>query len=240
MAKLELRRVAEAKEGIRREALKQINRILRPTFDDVIRPEVKKLFLKAMSRNDIIRGIQGYFPEDEEKDIQAIFGLSDEDAEEAIQEMIRIVESSLQTEFKVFYPEGKTQIRYTFRFFWEDLEKNIREMESATYRYEYKETVFGRGGGQYSYPYTVFWINWLLDGVSVDAELTFDDNSKGLALAKTRSGRARMLRSSTDYWSWPGTNFIEDIVYSPYFREKLNVLYTKLLEKEILDGIRRL
>jgi hypothetical protein len=242
MANLKLIRVAEAKEGARREAIAQINRILKPTFNEMILPDVKRLFLAAMGRNDIIKGILGYFPDDEDKDIQAIFGLSDYMASDAIEEMISVVESSLHTEFKISYPPGKTTIRYTFRFFWKDLEKNIRNMKNAEYVYAYKTTSFGKFNRQYidEEDYYLPWIQWLLDGVYLDSELTFEDNSKGTALQKTRSRRARMLRLSTSGWSWEGVNFIEQVVYSPYFVEKLNKLYTEKIRKEILSGIRSL
>ncbi len=223
--------IKKVREGIIREALIAINRVLKSSFADNLKKEISDLVLEAFERNDVILGLQGFFAGDEDKDLQAIFGLTDELANQIIEEMRDLIANKLNVKFTIGY--SKNQIRYNVTIVYEDLTEEAKSLDAANYNLEIKK----RTGG--TVEATLPWFEWLINGADVQAEIVFDLNDTQASVS--RSGRAIMLSNAyySGNWSWQGINFIEEIVKDEEFINKLELIVRNKLIKEIDQKINK-
>lgn len=221
----------EVRDGIVREALNAINKVLKSSFANEIKEEISDLVLEAFERNDVVLGLQGFFAGDEDKDLQAIFGLTDELSNQIIEDMRDLISNKLNIKFTISYP--KDRIRYNVTIFYEDLLTEATALDSASYNLEIKK----RTGG--TTEAILPWFEWLINGADVQAEIVFDLNDRQANIS--RSGRALMLSNSyySGNWDWKGINFIEEIVKDPEFINKLEVIVRDKLIREIDEKINK-
>lgn len=221
----------EIRDGIIREALNAINRVLKSSFANEIKEEISDLVLEAFERNDVVLGIQGFFAGDEDKDLQAIFGLTDLAALQIIEEMRDLIESKLNIKIAIRY--AKNQIRYSVTIVYEDLQEEALRLDGASYNVEIKKRTSGVTEA------ILPWFEWLINGADTQAELVFGLNERQSNIS--RSGRALMLSNAyySGNWSWQGINFIEEMVKDPEFIDKLEVVVRDKLIREIDEKINK-
>lgn len=231
MAKLVVSNSNQLQQDLVKEVIKELNKILKGKFPQELEEDIVDLFIKYLRRHKVVLGLTGFYAGDEDKDYQAIFGLETSKAIQAIQEMEEAVRAAIRISFKV--NATKKSITYTVTFYYEDLELAIRSIPSGEYTYNYKEVRFaGNKVNVTERPYTLPWLDWLLDGAEVNASLEFDVDKK--ELDESRSGRATMHRTGSG-WDWLGVNFIEEIALNPKFARDLE----KLVGVYVTDTIKK-
>ena len=237
MAKIRITNIKEVQNGIVKEAVLQVNKILKAEFAQKLEPLVRELFLKYFRRNKVPLGLTGFYAGDEEKDYQAIFGLTDTLGQQAVDEMIVAVNTALDIDFKISYSNvsnGQSRITYSLIFYNENLEEAIRDIPSKSYDYDYKVVTFAgnRISNRSERNFTLPWLEWLFDGAQTEGSLEFDVTQDD----ESRSGRAIMHRNGPG-WDFMGVNFVEEIVTNPKFIDDLEKLLGKGISKRIQDSL---
>lgn len=200
--------------------------------------DIKQIFMDGFGKHDVIQGLLGYFPGDQEKDLQALFGLSDEVAYQAVTEMADMVRQHIVIKIdplSVSNQYGKTFSKRTFviTVSFDGMEAAIRNIPHGSYEYLYKSTKFTGGQGtQSSNILTVPWINWLFEGATTEAAISFEyDENKYVS----RSERAVMVREDNSGWTYnPRGSFVEEILSNDTLQEQM----TASLSKEIVKALR--
>jgi hypothetical protein len=187
--------------------LPKISRVVR----DKMRERIIPIIEKALRRNEIWRGLKGDYPGDEDRDIAAIVGLSNGDADQVSEWIVDVVVKSIVVQRA---REGDSTLSITYDP--DKIKKSLLSDEQSFYS---------------SNEYIVPWLKWLLDGQgSVDgAFITFniDDIKDGVS----RSGRAFMIKSPGKSWSLNDHSFDKN----PNFI--IQVLSDKKVQKEINSAV---
>jgi hypothetical protein len=204
---------------------------IKPAVDKAlpkIAEKAKRRVLVYFRRHPIIQGISGKYPNNEDKDIQAIFGLTDSLSEDAIQEILSVVENSITITYR---REG---VKYKFFIKTDnDMLNDIIKIPSATYDYEVTLVNFHGAKRKYTQEErSIPWLFWLLNGANAEADLTFDLD--GDQAARSRSGRAVMERPGVGDWVWEGqSDFITEIGTNPKLIEEISQIFKDELQRQI-------
>lgn len=179
---------------------------------EAVRPQISEAFIEAFRRTIVAKGLLGDFDGvDKDKDVQAHLGF--EDGSEKVQEIENVLQEVIEIS-----PFRKDRATYRFRFQSKDLAEYLLSEIDGSYDSD---------GG------TVYWLEWLLYGGSVDIGILFSDKFK-----TSRTQRALMANiegdwSTEDYnnFSESGINFINDMVKDPIWLEEVqNLVINKLRE----------
>lgn len=195
-----------------------------------IAERIRSRFIVYLKNHPVIKGLNGAYPNDHNKDLQAIFGLSDQVAYDAIQQIVDVVENSITV---TYIRRGST-----YRFFIkseDDLIEKISNISDAVYSYTTTDVSFG---GNKVFRKTkrearIPWLDWLLNGASVEADIEFD-----LDLAtqgkNSRTQRAIMINRNKGDWDFEGVgDFVSEISQSEKFLSKIGNIFDEVVQSEI-------
>lgn len=204
---------------------------IKPAIDIAIPKITKKIKQKIITlfrRHPTVLGLAGKFEGDENLDLQAIFGLDDYLAASAVQEILQIVEDSIQV---TSYRRG-TQYRFLVKTD-SDLMTKIGSIASGSYEYEKKTVRFFGNKQKIESAGTghIDWISWLLNGATAQADLTFDLNQT--QQANSRSGRAIMELQGYGYWTYEGSDFIQEITEDPELLDFVTSLFKEEIKRQV-------
>lgn len=233
MASLEIVDIRKLEKDLIKDVINKMNPLIQKDFAVEFQPFVKDRFLKSFERNDVVLGLSGFYEgEGEEKDLQAVFGLDDATAKNALSEMYRVVQDTINITFELF-TLGSDKIGYRLTFYYDNLEHALRGIEDAEYPYEYQVVTFSgnKQNARRTTTLTIPWLQWLLDGAQTQASIEFDLDQQAYD-GHSRSGRAIMHRTG-EGWTWFGKNFIEDIANSQKFIDDIEDIMAEKLSKKI-------
>jgi hypothetical protein len=209
--------------------LKQITArsILPATFNEAhqsIRNAIFEKFIEHLGHHPIILGILGFYAGDEERDLQAIFGIDDVVKDIIVDSIKQLVIDNLSIEYHVT--------------------KNIFILNIST-KSNLASELRDRAGSEYDYysrkhrsVISIPWIDWLFDGVALKTSITFDLTDK--RQLTSRSGRATMIMDeSEEPFTYSPTqlsktgNFFLDISESKEFQTDVMDIITIIINKHI-------
>ncbi len=178
---LDIKLVTNAKK-FRIQLIKGLTQELQKLFlskKNNILTQVRQIIINAVAQSEAFRALQGAFPNDPARDLQAHFGLSSSDAERAAQNILEVVGRSVVLETG----SGGSGV----------LKINIHAIERS-----FTEFLNVPGGTFISEPSgaTVPWITWLLVNPNVDLpkgfNIVFTNGLSSQDIRSSRSGRALM------------------------------------------------
>ena len=175
----------------RAEALKQIKQaVISSTLPELINrnkeyleDRASDLFIERLVNHKVVRGIAGDYPDDETRDLQAIFGLDIEQSVAAIDGMINLVKRLM----KVTVSNTRSSVKINLSM------SDIEESFIAEYgTYSYYST-------RYKTVLIIPWAEWLFEGGSTEAGISFDVET--FKNTFSRSGRA-IMTSQEESWDF--------------------------------------
>lgn len=198
-----------------------LKREVRRAIEEV-KPKIGVAFIRAFKRTLVYKGLRGDFANDPQKDVQAHMGI--EDTSGILENM-----SSALAEAVEIGPFRKDRLIYRFRFQSKDLgEYLLSKVEDNQYN--------SKGG-------TVYWLEWLINGVELDVGISFEDWDsilKNDSRYESRTGRALMLQDEPDWstdeysnFSEKGINFLVDMVQDEKWLEDVEKLVVNQLRKNL-------
>lgn len=199
--------IDQLKKGVGRRVLIGLEDPIRAGLK-AAKPDLIDSLVRAVSRNQVILGLQGQFAGDEMRDVQAHLGMTDTLSQGAIEEIIQVFRSAVEL----------TNPRYTGKNITLGISlSNMQDQIANISLNRYTSDSSGQ---------VIPWMHWLLKGGQVKAEIDFDLSAN--EEYKSRSGRALMYGEKTeddktfengtgwnidDYDRFAkGTNFLIDIV----------------------------
>lgn len=192
---------------------------------------LKDMFIETFSQHPIVEGIYGLFAGDEDKDIQAIFGLTDTQVQEFADDVVNFIKNEIKIDFQNRNELGQFTSKniFTIVIYTNDFKKRLLDLPSATYFNESRQYNFARKQTVVTNQFDIPWLDWLLNGASTQASIEFDLNE--IQSIASRSQRALMI--GNDGWQWSGHDFINDIVRDPNFRNKALELFSINIKKDV-------
>jgi hypothetical protein len=179
-------------------------------------------FNEAIRRTQAIQGLLGKYAGDQFKDAQAHLGLTNEGAEQSVYEIEKMIGLYIQDTESL----SKTQDGIIgFRFGTKNLADRILSIPSATYS---------------STNGDVNWLEWLIRGGSVDAEISFKISNRESTLRVSRSERALMIGGGDwnideyNRFSENG-NFIADAILDEVWIVKSEKIIINEIKKALRD-----
>lgn len=221
MAKIEIAfvNVNLFKKELKTEAARKLFPGMLRRAAEAARPELIQALLEAFRRTIAIKGIFGENAGNEEEDAQAHLGLTDDMAQGALEEISEAIEETLEFS-AITVRSGKVGFNITFN----ELTSAIAGISSGSYVSDSKSGSF-----------TIPWMDWLLNGGSVDASIIFDDSEE------SRSGRAVMLEKNP-FGSWDvddyerfaeNENFVIDALEDETWKSESFEIMVRYIEEEI-------
>ena len=148
-----------------------------------LKKDILKAFLDYLSEHRVVRGILGDYANDEQYDLQAIFGLTESMAQTSVSFLYELVEEKLNITYEVV--NGLIIIKIGLDGDIDDF--FAAETEYSYYSQKHKEEI------------NIPWGHWLFNGAETEASLTFDvETYKGGKFS--RSGRALMTTEDKSGW----------------------------------------
>ena len=141
--------------------------------------QISQVIVNAVAQSEAFKALQGAFPNDPARDLQAHFGLSSSDAARATKSILDIVAKSVELETSV---SGRSILKI-----------NIHAIDTS-----FVEFLNVPGGTFVSEPSgaTIPWITWLLINPNVDLpqgfNIVFTNGLSSQDIRSSRSGRALM------------------------------------------------
>lgn len=212
-------------------ARKEVSKQLAPYIAKAItkiKNKIKRRVVVYFKRHPVIKGLAGKYPGNEDKDLQAIFGLEDALSAKIIEQILKVVEESIQV----------TAIRRggKYQFFIKtdrDLLNRLLTIPDAVYEYE-QQTIAGTGFKRIKRinDVSVPWMDWLLNGGDAAADLTFDlDESQQ---KQSRTGRSIMENRGDGDWTFESrADFITEIGTDPRLIEDAEGIFIREIQKAI-------
>lgn len=208
--------------------IQQIGLQASPKINEIVlkkvRPIVKELFIETLKDNPVYKGLIGEYPNSKEWDIQAHFGLTDQE----VQLFITQFDEILQTYTKV---NRSRQRVLGIDVIFADHQKIIDNIGSAG-RYTSKNG------------YDIPWLQWLLAGAGeVEAAIFFHSDGRDFGV-ESKSGRAIMIETNDKFpesWSIGNysfgqrKNFVDGTFNNIQFRNKVSALIANTYN-EVIKG----
>jgi hypothetical protein len=232
---IKITNLVDMKSQVRLVVLKEINKIVKSHLLKDIEDEIIDAILRRFRSTAIYRGIKGSYPNDEVRDYQAIFGLTDIDAREAIKEMEYIFKTYVSVDLKI--EERNNKVAYIIQIKYPKLNKYFIGMPGGSYTYEHKKLTFG--GSRFrttKYEYTeleIPWMEWFIYGADVAGQVDFDINEKDFAVSRSQRAVMRRTKDSGLYWDWDGIDIAETIINDP----KLKIRFLEIVNDSIRTTI---
>jgi len=221
-------KITNRREFTRGIAQEVINQMMPAVFEEshkdleiITAEEIKRSF----GENEIVKGIFGFYQGDEDRDIQAIFGLTDILAKDFVNFTINEIENSL--DFKISRQRDRYGRFAASNTITVNLSLNAQDRFTqailnspySSYLNEAKKKI------QFEIP----WLDWLINGFRTEASLEFDLTS--IQIINSRSKRAIM--DGDGGWTWRGNNFLSDIFSDESFLDRSEKRIKDYLEQQI-------
>ncbi len=168
---------SKLRKQLTRALIAEVNKIFN-TKKAIIINEIKAIVVAAIANSDVFKGLNGGFPGDPERDLQAHFGLNNSAASAATTSILNVAANSIR------FTEKKGRSVFSI---------NIRAINDS-----FAEFLNVPGGTFVSEPSgaTVPWITWLLINPNVDIpqgfNIVFSSGLSSQEIRSSRSGRALM------------------------------------------------
>lgn len=219
------------KTEMRKAARKEVSKQLAPYIAKAItkiRNKIKRRVVVYFKRHPVVKGLAGRYPNNENKDLQAIFGLDDALSAKVIEQILKVVEDSIQV----------TAIRRggKYQFFIKtdrDLLQQLLTIPDAIYEYEQEQFVgAGKKRVRKINDVSVPWMDWLLNGGEAQADLTFDLDESQQKMSRT--GRSIMENRGDGDWTFESrADFITEIGTDPRLIEDAEGIFGREIQKAI-------
>jgi hypothetical protein len=178
---------------------------------DAMRIRIQPIIERAVRSNEVWKGLRGDYPGDTDRDIAAIVGLSNNDAEEIAEWIIDIIVKSIVVQRA---REGDNTLSITY-----DPDKISKELLSDERSfYSSNENI-------------IPWLKWLLTGEGSVSGAFISFDVEGLVSGVSRSERAFMIKAPGRSWSLNEHSFDK----TPNFL--VQALSNKKIQKEINDAV---
>jgi hypothetical protein len=216
--KLQLTNLNAVKKAIKKKIAEEVFPKAMKTAQTTAIPLLIDEFNESIRRTQAIQGLLGKYAGDEMKDAQAHLGLTNESAEQSVYEIEKIIGLYIQDTESL----SKTQDGIIgFRFTTKNLADRILSIPSSTYN---------------STNGDINWLEWLIRGGNVDAEISFKISNRESTLRVSRSERALMIGGGDwnidDYNRFAENgNFIADAI--------LDEIWIAQSEKIIINEIKK-
>lgn len=179
-------------------------------------PKIKQEFSRAYKRTDFSRGLRGKYAGDYDRDVMAILGFYPQDVDGIDEELAKILSNSIK--FSPFITRNQA-------VYFQITSENLKDYLAS----EYKQGSYKTDTGA-----TVDWLNWILYGGRVNANLVIG------SFDESRSGRGIMLHvgkgswSAAEYPDFPASSdggFIQELLDSEDFKEKTGLILLEKIQK---------
>lgn len=189
---------------------------------DSLKEPIKELVIEVIKEHPIYRGIMGRFAGNEEMDVQAHMGLTDDLKDLFDEEFTDLLSQFLKV-------QRSQQSLLGIDILLPEKDKIVAEISSGAYLSDTSLI-------------EIPWLEWLLDGVGpIDAAILYGAHKSGQDLLGSRSGRAIMVKPGGELGPWSTAsykfgqknNFIEQAFNSSKFSNKLGVIVRKAYEDQI-------
>lgn len=220
MAKITVKitNIDTVKKKIRKKISSEVFPKVLKTAENNAIPKLIEEFNDALERTEAFQGLNGAFQNDENRDVSAHLGIIPEFAEDSIDQIKRIIKD------KVFRADAIGKSRdgaIGFKFTVKNIAEELLQIPNATYPSKSTD---------------IPWLQWLLKGGSVDAEIVFGIKVGRDRFETSRSERA-IMRPTGDWniddynrFSKNG-NFLADAL--------LDEIWIANSEKIIIDEVKK-
>jgi hypothetical protein len=236
MSSVKITNIQDVRLQIRVIALREINKIIKRHLLKDLEKEIINTILRRFRATSIYRGIKGSYPGDETRDYQAIFGLTDILARQAIKDMEYIFRNYVTIDLAM--EEKNTQVKYILKIKYPKLNDYFIGMASGSYTYDYTVIRFrGRERDFQTEQLEIPWMNWFINGEEVEASIDWDLSEKDMAVS--RSQRAVMKRTTaTDAgWEWDGIDIAEVVINNPKLKNALLLVLNSTIIETINNNL---
>lgn len=206
------------KKSIRSHVVKNDFPILLREATNASLPKLRKEFARIYKSTDFSRGLRGQYPDDWERDVQAILGFYPFEVDDIDDKIASILGESIR--FTKFIVRNDA-------VYFQVTSQNLKDFLAAEYP---NGSYTSSGGGN------VDWLNWILYGGSVDADLIF----KSTLTRDSKSGRALMLNVGKGQWDAEEHDVFPSSDSGGFIKELLNSEeFAEIAQKTIADNFRK-
>jgi len=186
-------------------------------------PKLKELFIEKLEETMAIQGLRGDFAGIVQQDAQAHLGLTDAFAADSIEQIKDIIRENV---FQATDISQTSNGVIGFKFSPKQISEEVLQIPNASY-------TSSKGD-------EIPWLQWLLKGGMVSAEITFQISSRASTRTVSRSSRALMIAFGDEEIGWDiddysrfseKGNFIADVTTDPEWEDKSKAIIIGAIKK---------